>query len=786
MTNTAQTIDDFNIGEELCRFLIDGDFISESRATTLNSKASILFESDMTPLFESEADVWVDAKGHRITWSMYWNVYRDVDRYRSYGSVLEALGFNLEDFTNKTNMTDTLRGISKKFEKKHNKPYLGDPSQRQRGWSRGGFIRKQFEEMGLDQHSTLDPDEQPTIKDVKPGHRTKKTRTVKLFNDLNDQDILPGELYADYTRIPKSNWNSWVRFWDRKKTSVARDKPLFGKDWKKLFLFGYAVEQKLFYEIWYNTIDSSFSVHDPRGVELARRSPTMTEAIRKMFNHVVQTSPQDVDYDRANFNKQVQMSIARAANRGLQSDDRMKSLIDKEAKRVASEDKSNLPPKQKLKNAYGKVKSGAKYTADKAGAAAGAAAGAYDTMQKNQQDGKKQNQKNAKDAYEKGSDNFNQYGSDDDAIEGDYIPANSKQEKTPTGDAVRIDNKREYEDSGEDTKVAASLTQDRKEARRKNYEDALKNYQNSKKKADTQIGMMTDRPANSGDEGSATTGTEVKGIESKKQHDDSVAGKTKKPTAPKNDKKSKREIDSLFGDNPFDSDENEDESGYRRKPTKAEQDELRQMFGDDDDGEYDDFIDSITGVNESLSQLNENEMDDLAQQISDAIGEETRGSEYQNRVETIRRDAEKSSYTTAGLQSMIDTDLIDVYNKTKAEKKGKLRWLEKRFFKGRTDLRTLPTDKPFVFSRLKSAMMGGVYRADFVIGFSVSDRVNYEVWYVTEPNPDYNWFSNNNAPKFISSFYVYDITSERLIRKYVPYYRNAMQTVMQKLSSSLR
>ena len=35
MTNTAQTIDDFNIGEELCRFLIDGDFISESRATTL-------------------------------------------------------------------------------------------------------------------------------------------------------------------------------------------------------------------------------------------------------------------------------------------------------------------------------------------------------------------------------------------------------------------------------------------------------------------------------------------------------------------------------------------------------------------------------------------------------------------------------------------------------------------------------------------------------------------------------------------------------------------------------
>jgi hypothetical protein len=35
--------------------------------------------------------------------------------------------------------------------------------------------------------------------------------------------------------------------------------------------------------------------------------------------------------------------------------------------------------------------------------------------------------------------------------------------------------------------------------------------------------------------------------------------------------------------------------------------------------------------------------------------------------------------------------------------------------------------------------------------------------------------------KTISSFYLYDVTSEKLIRKWIPYYRNAEQLILQKI-----
>jgi hypothetical protein len=87
--------------------------------------------------------------------------------------------------------------------------------------------------------------------------------------------------------------------------------------------------------------------------------------------------------------------------------------------------------------------------------------------------------------------------------------------------------------------------------------------------------------------------------------------------------------------------------------------------------------------------------------------------------------------------------------------------------------------KKSVFNRVKMRLAGTMFKADFIVGFTVNNRINLEVWYVTEPNPEY--VQGSPMGKTISSFYLYDVTSEKLIRKWIPYYRNAEQLILQKI-----
>lgn len=156
-----------------------------------------------------------------------------------------------------------------------------------------------------------------------------------------------------------------------------------------------------------------------------------------------------------------------------------------------------------------------------------------------------------------------------------------------------------------------------------------------------------------------------------------------------------------------------------------------------------------------------------------------------------RNMAKNSGFTTSAIKTSVIEELISVYEETRAHKQLKQPGIIARRFFGdkkmgyfrrfvnyvkynRPEGLAMPTDKPVWWDRMAMVLHGVVFRADFVIGFSLRDEINIEVWYVTEPDP-----ANNKVS--MSSYYIYDVTAGIIVRSHLPYYRNAIQTVLAKI-----
>jgi hypothetical protein len=147
---------------------------------------------------------------------------------------------------------------------------------------------------------------------------------------------------------------------------------------------------------------------------------------------------------------------------------------------------------------------------------------------------------------------------------------------------------------------------------------------------------------------------------------------------------------------------------------------------------------------------------------------------YTREVEKLRNDAQKDSANFRMLQNavMSSVEKYDVTRSDPSSFRHLLSFLDSRKVR-------LPTDKPSIWNRVKMFFAGTMYRADFIGGYTIGNRVNFEIWYVTEPNPEY--VEGGHMGKTISSFYLFDVTSGKLLRKYIPYYRNAEQLIVQKV-----
>lgn len=194
-------------------------------------------------------------------------------------------------------------------------------------------------------------------------------------------------------------------------------------------------------------------------------------------------------------------------------------------------------------------------------------------------------------------------------------------------------------------------------------------------------------------------------------------------------------------------------------------------------------------INESINSHNNNKTlpdDGSTTNLAD-IQNYLKSTAVDNEAKSLRRMAEKSPFTAATLNSFIMDQAVKSYDKTRAGDKlrspkrfsgtligsPKLGFIKRKLL-GRDTAIYQPTDTPTTWDRMKMVLHGTAFRADFVIGFTLSNIVDLEVWYVTEPDP-------NNPKTTISSYYVFDVTAGITIRRNLPYYRNAIQVIMAKI-----
>lgn len=698
---------DFGVGEVLLELLHETGSITESRLSIITNSVMITENRQNTPTTFIH-------KEKIITWDQFRTIYTDYDTYPAVEDIWLGLGYPTRVFeptiqgvkqTASANMRRALDRVYKHFQSlnKEARDILVKPSQRMKAYS--NVYDSENEEYEI---------EDPTRDDINPGRRGVRNRSTQIIDRINSQDLLNGEFYSDFSRIPPSRWSSWLRFWDREKTSVKHDKALFGRTWKKTFVLGYQVEKNLSYEIWYNSLDSSFSVHDYRGNQMLRRFPTLSEAVKGIFNAIAQSSTQDKEFFVA-MNNPIAMSIARTMVNSL--DTHIDDLMAMDKQEQEEEKRKQLEAqaaKEKRK--------------------AEAAAAVQRAMKKREENMAHYRSLNA----EKIDSFYDDVAKAEDESVRQAFSALEKFGNVVADGALKAfaEGKTSVE---EFAKKAAGVY-------------SLYNTPEEKEIRERHLGAKHDVSAYV---------AAVRELAAKKKADEILAAtnKSKNATPPPPDpKKQKAKANAAAA-----------LAKYRDRNKKEEK------------------------IDEGFSWLMEHT--DAYDAIEDVMDDAIDNRHYQT-IKQIRKEAEGST-TQAAMKAAINDDLITTYDKTRV---AELSTTAEKYFPtfmkmlgswvnaGRSEPIVLPTDKR-VKDKLRMALRGQRYSADFIIGLNLSNAVNLEIWYITEPNPSYSLsvfggvsdgFAKNPT---ISTFYVFDITSGRLLRKYVPYYRNALQIAMSKLSA---
>lgn len=560
-------------------------------------------------------------------------------------------------------------------------------------------------------------DMEPTMDDINVGKRNRKDRTSRALDKINSEDLLRGSFYSDMTKIPKTRWSGWLRFWDREKTSVKDQ----NRRWKKTFVMGYQIEQNLFYEVWYNSIDSTYTIHEPNGTDVSGRSRSLNEAILNLTRMIAQRSKEDAIVFNGNNpeSKQLARSILKSVSDGV--DPRVKELVqldDKMAKQEVAERRMAIKQRnarlQAAKSKLASLTRPSTFFGDRK-------TGDVDT----------------------------------DIVIGQNVVRDEKVRQEPeqnfkkSANRVTPDVIKHYERQMEiraelDAKRKAEEEAKRKEQWNKDFIDDIPSYGGKPKTRTEEILDVPDFA--NGYAGSAVQKAAAKREEQRQRL--SLNAKKKSKTTEKN----------------------ADSTKQRQAEIRAKAKQVRELEAN-----------KIEELNESIEHafmmINENigTIDEIDDDFDVDIQELTQNNKYDREMDNIRRQAERSQYTQSVLKQNI-MGKIFTYEETRALKHLQPSLFGGRLFTGRKDPIILPTDKPSLFKRAKMALFGQRFRADFIIGFSLDNKVDVEIWYITEPNPD-----KSSTKDIISTFYVFDVTSGRVLRRYLPYYRNALPIVMAKI-----
>lgn len=669
---------DFRAGQQLMDALVGTGILTEARYNIIKDTTMVL-EALRTP------DIY-EIGGIQVPWRVFSAIYSDFDRYPTEEDVMKALGLDILSYSKESSLKRSLQRMVKHFRDQNpDARDIPNPNvtARRNAYSEK-FKKAQAQNQGDDWF------EEPTRSDIDPGRRGRSTSSTRIVDRINSQELLSGEFYSDFSRIPPSRWGNWLRFWNKEKTSVQQDKRLFGRSWKKTFVLGYQLETNLVYEIWYNSIDSSFAVYDSRGNQMTRRFPTLSEGMKALTNALVQSSSQDRDVLSSGVNNQIANSLLRSMTGSLDQ-----HIVDLQ----------RLDDKEQA-----------------------------DTIRKREEAERKEEQDNAqKEADRAAAAKFRQ----------ETLKKIRSQVKTSV-----------VQTSSEILRSAGKVGMPVIDA-------AIDKLTKGAIQFDIFSKIVIDALYPTEEE-IANLEKYEKGQISFEEYMDNVRNLVAKRKA---DNIRKRNASSSKSQN-----QSKSQKTSTTQPKKSYADVVRDR--NRASGEvFESFVD-----NDSAYEAQEEFVDDVVSR-----------SDHTAMIRTLRNDASKGSFTQNSIKNSVNSELITVYNQTRVEQNFPRTILPRWINKGRREPIVLPTDKQGFWNRTKMFIKGIRYQADFIVGFSLSDRVNIEVWYVTEPNPEHS-LAKFGAEGFsvsptVSSFYVFDVTSGKLLRKYIPYYRNAVQLAMAKLSA---
>jgi hypothetical protein len=724
--------EDFKTGETILEFLQETGLITSQvvESTIALVESELKYQSMLIEMAGPRVgDVGVEyyqVRGVAVSFETFKRVYTNFDQYDTYEKAIIGMGINPDKFPEDRSTRDRFirntLGKMRSYFAKNGFGEFASPSDRKRAYSIR-FAGVDSVSAELDK-ATYDL---PSMDDIDRGSRTRVVgKSGKIIKSINDNDdIFAGELYNNISRIPPSRWSSWLKFWDRTKTPLPVDKAFLAKEWRKTFIVGYQIEPNVVYEIWYNSIDSSFSVHDIRGTEVVRRGATLNEAMNGLIKFLVQISPQDREVFM-NANNAIARSTARTLIQGIDGDDRMKSLMRREKraeaeyrKAVSDSNKRAKEQTDKLKAMGGQVKSTTTWVA-KDGIRAGAGQIADTTIWAGELAGQ------AGRYMAPGV----KAGAEEIAKAADRAARNA-----------RMDSRSETE------KEFNANAWSGNSSFRTNFDGSIE-------------GELMDNPTQS----RGTIGISQDAVDGEV----SRAAKQSVSAASKTNDRRNKLLAALDDINDQDTPSQKPDNGSEKR--KAQLLKYIQQTRDEQN------------PNTITEAFNDPEID---KEIQSSVVDFSETSSYKAKVRQMQQEyRNKSNPLTATALSVTFTNTaIETYNATRADEKELRGGMFTRI--GRKAPIVLPTDKPSVFTRLSNSVRGTRYAADFIVGYTVQDRLNIEVWYITEPNPDYNWsvFGISREPRTISSFYVFDVTGGHLLRGFLPYYRNAVQVVMGKMAS---
>ena len=214
-----------------------------------------------------------------------------------------------------------------------NFPRLLDAS-RHFGWNDADGLRKKIESLREKGHPIpyrRDLSQEQRKNKVHPGSGSSSGRGPKNL------ELFPGDFYSDMTRIPPRRWHAWYKLWKRKTPVPRRERGISDMRkpkiyFRKIFLFGYQFTDGSLFELWYDSHDAEYIVHDEYGNEAQNRFRIMGDAINGFIYYIAASDP-DFKLDQLDRNdvqnmQQVAFGSKQAAERHFQRTSAVESVQD--------------------------------------------------------------------------------------------------------------------------------------------------------------------------------------------------------------------------------------------------------------------------------------------------------------------------------------------------------------------------------------------------------------------------------------------------------------------------